>query len=313
MEPANQVTAAPSSGSSEQSFYRNILENMSDGVYFVDTKRRITYWNKAAGTLSGYQAAEVIGRTCHDNILVHTDSDGCQLCMEGCPLQATFKDMQSREGLMFLKHKRGHRVPVHVHVSPIVDETGRVIGGVEVFRDESAKFVALERAKQMEKLALMDPLTAVGNRRFTERVLSDRAAQLQREGTGYAVLFIDLDHFKSINDTHGHDAGDAVLVAVVRTIESNLRSFDFIGRWGGEEFIVILADADSAAATAVAMRCCSLVQSCAIPWNDATIRPTISIGVAVADHADTNGEVIARADTNLYLAKSTGRDRYCGP
>ncbi len=246
-------------------------------------------------------------------MLVHTDADGCQLCLSGCPLLATFADPQQREAQVFLKHKNGHRVAVFVQVSPIFDETGRVTGAVEVFRDHSAKLAALDRAAQMEQLALMDPLTSVGNRRYTEKRLHERAELFRREGAAYTVLFVDLDHFKAVNDTHGHDAGDAVLIATARTLEANLRTFDILGRWGGEEFIAILATGDAASAAAVAYRCCALVQSCAVEWGGTTIRPTISIGVAVSQPGESSTDVVSRADANLYLAKQTGRDRFCGP
>ena len=200
---------------------------------------------------------------------------------------------------MFLKHKNGHRVAVFVQVSPIFDETGRVTGAVEVFRDDSAKLAALDRAAQMEQLALMDPLTSVGNRRYTEKRLHERAELFRREGAAYTVLFVDLDHFKAVNDTHGHDAGDAVLIATARTLEANLRTFDFLGRWGGEEFIAILATGDVASAAAVAYRCCALVQSCAVEWGGTTIRPTISIGVAISQPGESSTDVVSRADANL--------------
>ena len=297
-------------GASSDDFWRRIVDTMSDGVYLVDMQRKITYWNKGASDISGYSAEEVIGRACQNNLLIHTDKNGCQLCLHGCPLTATFGDKVGRVMDVFLKHRNGHRVPVSVRTSPITDANGRVTGGVEVFRENSAQIAALEKAVEMEQLALIDPLTLVGNRRYTEKVLQERCDNFNRRGEKVVVLFADIDRFKAVNDTHGHDAGDAVLKVVARTLANNLRSFDFLGRWGGEEFVAILTNVDAARA---AERCCALVRSCRLDWGGKVIQPTISIGAAVCQPGESPVALIARADAHLYMAKQTGRDRSCGP
>jgi diguanylate cyclase (GGDEF)-like protein/PAS domain S-box-containing protein len=303
----------PGGAPGADAFYRQILDNLADGVYFVDTRRRITYWNRGAEVISGYAAADVVGHSCRDNLLVHTNAAGCQLCLRGCPLQATFRDGANRAADVFLKHRDGHRVPVSVRVSPIVGVKGKIVGGVEVFSENSSKLAALERAAEMERLALIDPLTGAGNRRYTEKVLREHCDKSRRDGENVAILFIDLDRFKTVNDAHGHAAGDAVLRAVARTIMNNLRSFDFLGRWGGEEFIAVLPGADAEKAKRTAARCCALVRSCSIDWGGAAIRPTISLGIALVGPGDSPEDLVSRSDSRLYLAKASGRDRFLGP
>ena len=165
----------------------------------------------------------------------------------------------------------------------------------------------------MEQLALIDPLTCAGNRRYAEMVLRESCDRYRRHDDHFSVLFLDIDHFKGVNDAHGHDAGDAVLKAVSRTLTNNLRSFDFLGRWGGDEFLIILAKADEAVASTVAARCCALVRSGAIDWSGGGIRQTISVGVAVMQPDDSETTLVARADAHLYHAKHDGRDRFYGP
>jgi diguanylate cyclase (GGDEF)-like protein/PAS domain S-box-containing protein len=294
-------------------FYKELLDNLADGVYLVDVDRRITYWNRGAERITGYTSAEVTGHLCRDNLLVHTDAEGNCLCLAGCPLLAAIVEGTTRQSDVFLRHKDGHRVPVSVRSSPIRDAGGRVTGGVEVFSDNSSKLAAIERAAEMEQLALIDPLTTVGNRRYTERVLREKHSLFRREGDVFAVLLLDLDRFKTVNDRYGHDAGDAVLQAVSRTLVNNLRSFDFLGRWGGEEFLAVLTNADAARATLVAGRCCGLVRSCQVRWSGHVIQPTISIGAAVVKSGDSIDSLLARADARLYAAKQAGRDGFRGP
>src|SRR5512136_2856200 len=114
-----------------EDLYRTIVENMHDGLYFVDRKRRITYWNKAAERITGYSAAEVVGVGCADNFLVHVDSAGRQLCTGSCPLVASMQDGCFHEAEVFLHHKQGHRLPVWVRTSPIRGPGGGFTGAVE--------------------------------------------------------------------------------------------------------------------------------------------------------------------------------------
>jgi PAS domain S-box-containing protein len=120
-------------GAREASFYRDVCDNLSEGVYFVDKERKLTYWNRGAQKLAGYQREEVIGKHCYDNFLQHQDDCGRMLCHAGCPLAETLKDGKARHAEVALRHKDGHRVPVSVQVSPVVDRSGTLIGAVEVF------------------------------------------------------------------------------------------------------------------------------------------------------------------------------------
>ena len=213
-------------------FFKELLDNLHDGVYIVDRDRRITYWNKGAERLSGFSAAEVVGMHCWDNILTHVDGAGCQLCTGPCPLAESIKDGRARESDIFLHHKAGHRVPVSVRVSPIRDSEGRILGAVEEFSDNSSKTVALDRLVELQELSLLDAVTGVGNRRFAEFRLRASVDAFRRYGWPFGLLFMDVDHFKEVNDTYGHDTGDRVLRMVARTLGAGLRSVDALGRWG---------------------------------------------------------------------------------
>ena len=119
----------------EKDSYERIIENLHDGLYFVDRDRVITYWNKAAEQISGFTANEVVGKSCSDNILTHVDSEGNSLCTGECPLAATIVDGNPREAEVYMHHKGGHRIPVSVRVSILTDRDGIIIGGIELFTD----------------------------------------------------------------------------------------------------------------------------------------------------------------------------------
>ena len=163
---------------------------------------------------------------------------------------------------------------------------------------------------EAERRAKTDALTGVLNRRSLLEQLEALCRNARADGHPVAVLFLDLDFFKSINDSYGHAAGDACLSAVIRPIQAELRQSDIIGRYGGEEFIVVLSGADVSAAEPIAERIRLRVSEVGIEGHGAPIRLTCSIGVASSDQLGVWGEaLVAQADAAVYAAKRLGRNR----
>jgi diguanylate cyclase (GGDEF)-like protein len=161
-----------------------------------------------------------------------------------------------------------------------------------------------------ERRAQLDSLTGVLNRRSLLERLDAAGQRAQARGLPISLLFIDLDHFKAINDSYGHLAGDACLRAIIAPIQSELRQSDVIGRYGGEEFIVILSSADSAAAQAIADRIRMRIAELRVDGFGEPIRLTCSIGIAASDAHGVWGEaLVARADAAVYAAKRAGRNQ----
>ncbi len=291
-----------------QSLPPSLLDQLYDGVYFVDRSRRITYWNKAAERLTGYAAHEVIGKRCADDVMVHVDGEGSRLCEKGCPLAATLEDGRVREADLFLRHKTGHRMPVALRVAPLRDEGGEIVGAVEIFNDSSGKF-DLQHLARLEREALLDPLTGLANRRSLQRHLEGRMEELRRYGLGFGVLFIDIDRFKQINDTHGHAVGDRVLQMIARTLSVNLRPFDEVGRWGGEEFVAVVANVDSHALSLVAERLRMLTEASGLDTETGRVRATVSIGAVLATAEESVELILERADQLMYQSKIAGRNQ----
>lgn len=287
---------------------RRIFDNLYDGLYFVDRERVIRYWNKAAEKISGYSAAEVVGRSCSDNILTHVDSEGRNLCLNLCPLALTILDGEAREAEVFLHHKNGHRVPIAVRISTLTDGEGAIIGGVELFSDIS-RFKSIEtRVKELEEMALVDNLTGLANRNCIEKDIFLCLDERKRLSVPFGLLFIDVDYFKRINDTYGHDIGDLVLKFIAETLDRNSRPFDVIGRWGGEEFIGIVRNVNRQQLEGLGNRLRILVESSYIHLQNERLHTTISIGATLLHDDDSPDTLIKRADMLLYESKRKGRN-----
>jgi diguanylate cyclase (GGDEF)-like protein/PAS domain S-box-containing protein len=292
----------------DNAFHKAIVDNLHDGVYYVDRDRRITYWNHGAERISGYPAAEVVGRGCRDGILCHTDDTGRVLCHGACPVARTLADGRPREAHVYLRHREGARVPVAVRVAPIADGSGAIVGAVEIFGDDRERQVTEARLEELRRLAVLDPVTGVGNRRWVEMTVRARLDDLERYGHGFGVLFVDVDRFKDVNDRHGHEVGDAVLRAVAVTTSAAVRGTDSVGRWGGDEFVAVCPAADAEGLRLAGERVRALVAAARVPAGEAAIVPTVSVGGAVARRDDDLGSLLARADDAMYRSKQGGRD-----
>ncbi len=292
----------------KDAFYKELMDNLYDGVYFVDTDRTITYWNKGAERLTGYSKSDAEGRSCFDHFLSHVDHTGKRLCDSNCPLAEVLVDGQPREIDVYIHHLDGHRVPVAVKVSPITDEEGKITGAVEIFSDSSAHVANQRRIDELEQLALLDSLTRIGNRRYLEMTLESKLAETARYNTQIAIFFMDLDNFKDVNDAWGHDVGDEVLKVVAKTLNAVIRPMDILGRWGGEEFIAAATNVNRGTARSIAERFRKLIEESSVPVGDQRVTFTISVGATIAKPSDDLASIVKRADKQMYEAKKAGKN-----
>ena len=289
--------------------YEDILDNMADGLYFTDLNRVITYWNHGAERISGFEAHEVVGRSCAESILTHVDMDGNYLCDSMCPLYATILDGEPREAEVYLHHKDGHRVPVGVRVTQLRDDAGEVIGGIELFTDMSSQEAHRMRVKELERMALLDQLTQLANRAYLEEELTKRLVDFEEKQVPFGLLFMDIDFFKKFNDTYGHDVGDEVLKFVANTLTANARPFDVYGRWGGEEFLGVIRNIEAEDLEQIGNRMRTNIGASYLPSGDDRLSVTISVGATVITPGDSVDDLVKRADTLLYQSKENGRDQ----
>jgi diguanylate cyclase (GGDEF)-like protein/PAS domain S-box-containing protein len=294
---------------SNSSFYKNILDQLYDGVYFVDPDRKITYWNKGAERISGYTSEEVLGHSCRDNLLVHVDCKGISLCTGHCPLAHTIADGQVRETEAYLQHRDGYRVPVVIRTTPLISEDQSIIGGIEVFSDNSKMITSQKQISVLEETAKRDSLTGAFTRQYVRNYLERLMNDYENEGLFSALLFLDIDHFKRVNDQYGHPAGDSTLKTIVQTLCHNVRANDVVGRWGGEEFLVVLNQIQPDDLLDVANKLRSLIEKSTTIFDYQTIAVTVSIGATMIHSGDTVDHLIQLSDSLMYRSKAAGRNQ----
>lgn len=283
----------------DDAVYRAIVDRLDEGVYAVDLDGRIIVWNAAAERLTGYSAADVLNKVFSHDIGLHLTQEGMH--PDGFLLPAVLVDGAARQARVYVRHKDGHRIPVQVRASALRDANGAISGAVEFLTavpaaDHSAPPDEGDR----------DPLTELGNRRYVHRHLEPI---ITAAPDGIGVLFIDVDHFKSVNDTHGHAVGDQVLRAVGQTLAHGLRQSDWVARWGGEEFLAIVHADRVEELEEVAERLRTLVASSWVEAGDAAVSVTVSIGATMVAPQQPLDEAVDRADHLMYASKQAGRNR----
>jgi diguanylate cyclase (GGDEF)-like protein/PAS domain S-box-containing protein len=291
------------------SVYDSLLDQMQDGVFFIGRDRKITYWNEGAQRLSGYTATEAIGKQCFDDFLGHVEGNGKSLCTQPCTLATDSGNGHVCETQGYLRHKLGHRIPVNLRVMPMRNTEGNVVGWVEIISDATAGRRVEKRMSELEHLAYRDALTGLPNRRYLEMKVEQGLEEHRRFSRPYGLAMFDLDRFKQVNDSHGHNVGDILLKTLSESLVHGLRSVDILGRWGGEEFLVLMPDLDAVALGDLAERCRVLVAQSSVDAGDARVAVTASIGATVLSHSDSATTAIRRADELMYQSKHSGGDR----
>ena len=212
---------------------------------------------------------------------------------------------------------------------PVVDKKGKLVGivtqtdvlrgsvhSVEEYSRRLEKMVEVrthalaEKNRELEVLSVTDSLTGLANRRYMYRRLEEELSRARRQGDSITCSMLDIDHFKLINDSQGHDFGDEILKIVSHAIRKSVRKEDLVARYGGEEFVIV-TQCDQDGAKNLVERICEFVAGCRLPTKDGLVGITLSAGVAEYDplrSSDSADELLRRADTALYAAKRAGRD-----
>jgi diguanylate cyclase (GGDEF)-like protein/PAS domain S-box-containing protein len=302
----SRAIRAKKSVEAERQRLSGILGSVGDGVYGVNRSGQITFINPAACAILGLPDTDsAIGRSAH-KLFHYATEDGRINASETCFLQQAYAagdELRAWETVFW--HRSGEAVPVECTVYPLHVE-GRQEGSVVAFRDVSER-------KQLEHELMWqanhDALTKLYNRNYFERMLEAEVSRLKRSRELSALLYLDLDRFKYINDTAGHAAGDRLLCEIGMQLQSRLRDTDTLARLGGDEFAIILRNVSEERVRIVADGFRDILEQFNFTYNDKHYKVNGSIGVALIDRNIVSpGEALANADIACNIAKSRGRN-----
>lgn len=292
----------------EKERLRVTLYSIGDAVICSDTAALVTFMNPVAEQLTGWTAAESLGRPVSEIFRICDGVTGADLPN---PIEACLQALKPYylKGDANMISREGRRLNIQDSAAPIRNADGELLGAVLVFQDVT-KARALEQ--ELAQSARQDVLTGLPNRLALEHRLSDACGEVLSNRRRFALAFMDLDRFKILNDSAGHEAGNALLVDVANCIRQLVGDNDMTVRLGGDEFAILLADRSIEDAEGVARNIICALSALSFSWGGKPYHVTASIGLAeIADGSVAVSEVMSRADVACYAAKSTGRNRVC--
>lgn len=279
--------------------YRDLYDNAPDMYYSLDREGIIIDCNEPTALMLGHAREEIIGRSVREFF-----TEGSKALFD-----QFFPRLVKEKGDYLLERefvrKDGTVFPAGLHVFSWFDDQGKVVVIRTIARDITSEKVVED---QLRQLAERDSLTGIYNRRMFFNFIETEANRAMRHERNLALIMFDIDHFKQVNDTFGHDAGDDVLTGIVDVLKEEIRKTDILARYGGEEFLVLLPETDAAGAMALAEKIRVVVEAIR---HDKVDRPvTISLGITVfSGKEDSVDGFLKRADDALYKAKNGGRNR----
>jgi diguanylate cyclase (GGDEF)-like protein/PAS domain S-box-containing protein len=290
-------------------FLNTIFESINDPFNIIDSDYRIIKANESYAKMRGKTIKQLIGKRCYE-VFKNRKS----IC-EGCSVKVTFETGEPHTKEKLASYIGDSKIWLEIYTYPIFDEMRRVVSVIEYTRDiTQRKKTEGERdilVNRLQYLSRTDDLTKLLNRRALIERLGEEIRRTRRYKSDLALIISDIDYFKEINDTYGHDVGDKVLKIISSLIKNQLRQTDIIGRYGGDEFLLILPETSIKGAREIADRIHSAVEEFIFHIGyKRPIKTTVSLGVAQfnIEKEDING-LIKRADNALYIAKGKGRNR----
>ena len=287
----------------EQALKRDacVFETSQEAILLTDAEQRIVTVNSAFLTMTGYRSDEVLGQR---PALLRSGRHEAPFY---AAMWAEINSTGRWQGEVWDRRSNGEIFPVWLRISVHCDEDGKVCNYVGVSTDISERVASQE---SIRRLAFYDPLTCLPNRRLLQDRLEQLLAAAERAQSQVALLFIDLDHFKKVNDTLGHSVGDRLLVEVARRLQGCVRRMDTVARIGGDEFIVLLTDINRDGAVEVARKVIeALSKPCRLGSHELSVTPSLGISLYPQDGCDFE-TLLKHADTAMYRAKDKGRNAF---
>jgi PAS domain S-box-containing protein len=264
--------------------YRLLLDQMEEGIYITDRDRRILYWNGGAERISGYYAHEIVGRLCQSDLLMHCDDSGQLLGGNAYPLKDVMEHGTPHECTLYMRHRHGHRIPVHIRSQAICEASGERVGAVEIFEEVTP---VLPDLRNLAAYDCLDELTGVLKRPFGEMKTRQAAEALSLFGIPFAWLRIAIDDLDGHERRYGQGMVESAVKMVAETLASNLKTLDWLTYWDRGEFRIEARGYSQTELEELRQTLQVLVRKSTLEWWGDPVRVTVSTMIRMAERGDT--------------------------
>jgi PAS domain S-box-containing protein/diguanylate cyclase (GGDEF)-like protein len=288
--------------------YKAALDNLPVGVYMVDTNLRVVFWNRGAERISGYLAQDVLGRHCREKFLIDLDENNPVACGEACQLTDSMRDGQTREADVLLRHRAGHRIPVHVRAIPLRDSKNKIVGATECF-EESRFSAPHDRRGRPDTPGCIDAVTGLLDMGTMAVRLKENLTEFEEHHLPFCVLLAEVDQLAKFQQVQGKDAVEAARAVVAHTLSNALRPSDVVGCWEENRFLGIVKNCGHSVLDRVGERVRKMESYSGVEWWGDELPVTVSIGGAGAIEGDDASTLVSRALAALQQSVKEGGNR----
>jgi PAS domain S-box-containing protein len=273
--------------------FRTILESLPVPVYVVDRERRILVWNSGAEKASGYLRHEVIGRACRDDLLIHCNEHGTVLCRDACPLAATMHDGRPRTAEVYMRHKKGHRVPVKVQSVVVRNDAGSIVGAAEVFEE-----ISVMPGRVLDRPSL-------------ETLLDAQFVDYAERHIPFGILMIQFQGLPQVDRMFGRPAEHEMTTELIDTLARSIRRDDHVGWWSETRLLAILANCWPAAVAEIAATIGDLAAQTTVPWWGDRLNISVKVSRAEVRDDDSPESLVARCEEAIQCQSGAGNPAKC--
>lgn len=275
------------------------LDHLEEGIYILDPNRKILFWNRAAERITGYSRQEVLGYSCKDNILIHVDDQGHNLCKKDCPVIPTLAEGKCHEALVSLHHKEGHRLPVSIKLLPLKDAQGKIVGAIELFENRSLPFEDLEELfmeQGRQEFSFADRVTGFFSQSLMKVKLKTVHSEMSAMKKDYGIIVITFRNFSDILLQFGDRKSEESVRVISKTIHALSRTPYLLGRWNEYTFVVAVPEIRENAVKLIALRYQHIINSASLTVDTGEIGIQVKADILMPNVEETVESALEQID-----------------
>ena len=262
--------------------YRNLIENLYEGLFYVDKNRRIKFWSKGAEKITGYSKYEAINNVCSEDFLNPTDADGKKRINDFNLFNQTLKNGMSKQYELTITHKDGHNVPIAIRIAPMYDSKDEIAGATQLFTDNRDHLEHLVTDSEEYQQSYIDPVTKLPNKASIEMSIDIKLSEYRRYNRPFGLLFFEIDNFEKLDNIYGDEFDENVLTTISELLLEDIRPFDIAGSWSEKEFAIVLVNVDEDSVKIIANRLIKHIENINFTIGKGSLDITLSIGGIIA-------------------------------